>query len=110
MNQDTNQETNKPRIPQKDTALHDHIKARITRKPNRIIKRSFIESAMCNHNIVMLLMGMLVFVGILGICIMPKQEMPQFTPVLPYIPVPHLMRWKNGWQNRWRISSSDTRK
>ena len=36
-------------------------------KPNRIIKRSFIESAMCNHNIVMLLMGMLVFVGILGI-------------------------------------------
>ena len=27
----------------------------------------------------MLLMGMLVFVGILGICIMPKQEMPQFT-------------------------------
>ena len=79
MNQDTNQETNKPRIPQKDTALHDHIKARITRKPNRIIKRSFIESAMCNHNIVMLLMGMLVFVGILGIYIMPKQEMPQFT-------------------------------
>ena len=66
MNQDTNQEINKPRIPQKDTALHDHIKARITRKPNRIIKRSFIESAMCNHNIVMLLMGMLVFVGILG--------------------------------------------
>lgn len=79
MNQDKNQDTNKPRIPQKDTALHDHIKARITRKPNRIIKRSFIESAMCNHNIVMLLMGMLVFVGILGICIMPKQEMPQFT-------------------------------
>ncbi len=34
---------------------------------------------MCNHNIVMLLMGMLVFLGILGICIMPKQEMPQFT-------------------------------
>ena len=79
MNQDKNQDTSKPRIPQKDTALHDHIKARITRKPNRIIKRSFIESAMCNHNIVMLLMGMLVFVGILGICIMPKQEMPQFT-------------------------------
>ena len=65
--------------PKKDTALHDHIKARITRKPNRIIKRSFIESAMCNHNIVILLMGMLVFLGILGICIMPKQEMPQFT-------------------------------
>lgn len=71
-----NQETNKP---ERDTALRDHIKARITRKPNRIIKRSFIESAMCNHNIVMLLMGMLVFLGILGICIMPKQEMPQFT-------------------------------
>ena len=64
---------------EKDTALRDHIKARITRKPNRIIKRSFIESAMCNHNIVMLRMGMLVFLGILGICIMPKQEMPQFT-------------------------------
>ena len=63
MNQDKNQDTNKPRIPQKDTALHDHIKARITRKPNRIIKRSFIESAMCNHNIVMLLMGMLVIWG-----------------------------------------------
>ena len=71
-----NQETNKP---ERDTALRDHIKARITRKPNRIIKRSFIESAMCNHNIVLLLMGMLVFLGILGICIMPKQEMPQFT-------------------------------
>ena len=63
----------------KDTALRDHTKARITRRPNRVIKRSFIESAMCNHNIVMLLMGMLVFVGMLGICIMPKQEMPQFT-------------------------------
>ena len=82
MNQETRQETNKPensKKPEKDTALRDHIKARITRKPNRIIKRSFIESAMCNHNIVMLLMGMLVFLGILGICIMPKQEMPQFT-------------------------------
>lgn len=63
----------------KDTTLHDHIKARIIRKPNRVIKRSFIESAMCNHNIVMLLMGMLVFLGILGLAIMPKQEMPQFT-------------------------------
>lgn len=82
MNQEIRQETNKPensKKPEKDTALRDHIKARITRKPNRIIKRSFIESAMCNHNIVMLLMGMLVFLGILGICIMPKQEMPQFT-------------------------------
>lgn len=82
MNQETRLETNKPedsKKPERDTALRDHIKARITRKPNRIIKRSFIESAMCNHNIVMLLMGMLVFLGILGICIMPKQEMPQFT-------------------------------
>ena len=80
--QETRLETNKPedsKKPERDTALRDHIKARITRKPNRIIKRSFIESAMCNHNIVMLLMGMLVFLGILGICIMPKQEMPQFT-------------------------------
>ena len=68
MNQEIRQETNKPensKKPEKDTALRDHIKARITRKPNRIIKRSFIESAMCNHNIVMLLMGMLVFLGIL---------------------------------------------
>ena len=82
MNQETRLETNKSedsKKPERDTALRDHIKARITRKPNRIIKRSFIESAMCNHNIVMLLMGMLVFLGILGICIMPKQEMPQFT-------------------------------
>ena len=62
-----------------DTALHDHIKARIIRKPSRVIKRSFIESAMCYHNIVMLLMGILVFLGILGLAIMPKQEMPQFT-------------------------------
>ena len=44
-----------------NTAMRDHIKRRITRKPNRVIKRSFIESAMCNHNIVILLMGMLVF-------------------------------------------------
>ncbi len=64
---------------QHDTALHDHIKARITRKPNRVIKRSFIESSMCYHNIVMLLMGMLVCMGIMGLAFMPKQEMPQFT-------------------------------
>ena len=60
--QNTSQETNKSedsKKPERDTALRDHIKARITRKPNRIIKRSFIESAMCNHNIVILLMGML---------------------------------------------------
>ena len=50
----------------KDTALREHIKARLTRKPNRVIKRSFIEAAMCNHNIVILLMGMLVLLGILG--------------------------------------------
>ena len=59
--------------------MRDHIKRRITRKPNRVIKRSFIESAMCNHNIVILLMGMLVFLGIMGLALMPKQEMPQFT-------------------------------
>lgn len=62
-----------------NTAMRDHIKRRITRKPNRVIKRSFIESAMCNHNIVLLLMGMLVFLGIMGLVLMPKQEMPQFT-------------------------------
>ena len=63
----------------KDTALHDHIRARIKRKPNRIMKRSFIESAMCYHNIVILLMGMLVIMGITGLVNMPKQEMPVFT-------------------------------
>lgn len=62
-----------------NTAMRDHIKRRITRKPNRVIKRSFIESAMCNHNIVILLMSMLVFLGIMGLVLMPKQEMPQFT-------------------------------
>ena len=62
-----------------NTAMRDHIKRRITRKPNRVIKRSFIESAMCNHNIVILLMDMLVFLGIMGLVLMPKQEMPQFT-------------------------------
>ena len=62
-----------------NTAMRDHIKRRITRKPNRVIKRSFIESAMCNHNIVILLMGMLVFLGIMGLALMQKQEMPQFT-------------------------------
>ena len=34
-----NQETNKP---ERDTALRDHIKARITRKPNRIIDRKSV--------------------------------------------------------------------
>ena len=63
----------------KDTALHDHIKARIKRKPNRMMKRSFIESAMCYHNIVILLMGMLVIMGFAGLLYMPKQEMPVFT-------------------------------
>ena len=62
-----------------DSSLSYHIKRRITRKPNRVIKRSFIESAMCNHNIVMLLIGMLVVLGMTGLAIMPKQEMPQFT-------------------------------
>lgn len=63
----------------KDTALHEHIRARIKRKPNRLMKRSFIESAMCYHNIILLLMGMLVFMGLAGIVNMPKQEMPVFT-------------------------------
>lgn len=63
----------------KDTALKDHIKARITRKPHRVMKRSFIESAMCYHNIILLLMGMLVVMGIVGLIVMPKQEMPVFT-------------------------------
>lgn len=63
----------------KDTALRDHIKARITRKPHRLMKRSFIETAMCYHNIVIMLMGMLVVAGIVGLALMPKQEMPEFT-------------------------------
>ena len=63
----------------KDTALHEHIRVRIKRKPNRLMKRSFIESAMCYHNIILLLMGMLVFMGLAGIVNMPKQEMPVFT-------------------------------
>ncbi len=63
----------------KDRALRDHIKARITRKPRRMMKRSFIESAMCYHNIVILLMSMLVIAGITGLLRMPKQEMPVFT-------------------------------
>ncbi len=62
-----------------DSALHDHIRARIKRKPNRLMKRSFIESSMCNHNIVILLMGMLVVMGLAGLVNMPKQEMPVFT-------------------------------
>lgn len=63
----------------KDTDLHEHIRARIKRKPNRLMKRSFIESAMCYHNIILLLMGMLVVMGLAGIVNMPKQEMPVFT-------------------------------
>ena len=62
-----------------ESALRFHIKRRLTRKPNRVIKRSFIESAMCNHNIVLLLVGMLVVLGMTGLAVMPKQEMPQFT-------------------------------
>lgn len=63
----------------KDTALRDHIKVRITRKPRRVMKRSFIEAAMCYHNIVIMLMGMLVLLGLWGLVKMPKQEMPVFT-------------------------------
>lgn len=42
-------------------------------------KRSFIESALVNHRIVMMLVGMLVLTGIVGLVVMPKQEMPVFT-------------------------------
>ena len=42
-------------------------------------KRSFIEKALLNHNIVMMLVGMLVIMGIVGLIKMPKQEMPVFT-------------------------------
>lgn len=97
-----------------NTAMRDHIKRRITRKPNRVIKRSFIESAMCNHNIVILLMGMLVFLGIMGLALMPKQEMPQFTvrqgACVVFIPAPLPKRWSSAWQSHWRTSSSATRR
>lgn len=42
-------------------------------------KRSFIESALVNHRIVMMLVGMLVITGVVGLVVMPKQEMPEFT-------------------------------
>ena len=42
-------------------------------------KRNFIETALLNHNIVMMLVGMLVLTGIIGLIVMPKQEMPVFT-------------------------------
>ena len=42
-------------------------------------KKSFIESAMVGHNIVILLVAMLVLTGIAGLVLMPKQEMPEFT-------------------------------
>lgn len=42
-------------------------------------KRNFIETALLNHNIVMMLVGMLVLIGIAGLVVMPKQEMPVFT-------------------------------
>ena len=42
-------------------------------------KRSFIESALVNHRIVMMLVGMLVLTGVVGLVVMPKQEMPEFT-------------------------------
>ena len=35
-----------------NTAMRDHIKRRITRKPNRVIKRSFIESAIDRKSVV----------------------------------------------------------
>ena len=42
-------------------------------------KKSFIESAMVGHNIVILLVAMLVLTGIAGLVLMPKEEMPEFT-------------------------------
>ena len=42
-------------------------------------KKSFIESAMAGHNIVILLVAMLVLTGIAGLVLMPKEEMPEFT-------------------------------
>ena len=42
-------------------------------------KRSFIDSAFVYHNIIILLVGMLVVTGIVGLVVMPKQEMPVFT-------------------------------
>ena len=42
-------------------------------------RKSFIEKALLNHNIVILLVGMLVLTGIVGLFVMPKQEMPVFT-------------------------------
>lgn len=63
----------------KDTTMHDHIVERIRRKPSRVIKRNFIEAAMCYHNIVIMLVSMLVLVGIYGLVVMPKQEMPAIT-------------------------------
>ena len=41
--------------------------------------RGFIAKAFDSHNIVMLLVGMLVVTGIIGLAVMPKQEMPVFT-------------------------------
>lgn len=42
-------------------------------------KKDFIESAMQYHKIVLLIVGMLVLVGVYGLCRMPKQEMPEIT-------------------------------
>lgn len=38
-------------------------------------KRSFLETAMAYHRIILLLVGMLVLTGIVGLYVMPKQEM-----------------------------------
>ena len=62
-----------------ESALRFHIKRRLTRKPNRVIKRSFIESAMCNHNIVLLLVGMLVVLGMTGLAVMPNRPLVTHT-------------------------------
>lgn len=42
-------------------------------------RKSFLETAMAHHRIVLLLVGMLVLTGLVGLYLMPKQEMPAFT-------------------------------
>lgn len=42
-------------------------------------KRDFIEQAMRYHKIVLLIVAMLVIIGVCGLILMPKQEMPEIT-------------------------------
>ena len=43
------------------------------------MKRNFIEAAMAYHKIVLLIVSMFVIIGIYGLCMMPKQEIPSIT-------------------------------